>query len=61
LTAKGAAGLVLGAGNDYLNRTVDLLFHMPTACAEASTVGVVLSGSLVAGSQRPVTIHDAGA
>jgi chemotaxis response regulator CheB len=60
LIAGGRAGMVPGPNNEYRNRTVDLLFHSLAANAGASTIGIVLSGSLDDGSRGLAAIHDAG-
>jgi chemotaxis response regulator CheB len=60
LITGGRAGMVSGADNEYRNRTVDLLFRSLAANAGASTIGIVLSGSLDDGSRGLAAIHEAG-
>jgi two-component system chemotaxis response regulator CheB len=60
LIARGTAGLVAGADNEYRNRTVDLLFESLANVAGPATIGVVLSGSLDDGSRGLAAIHAAG-
>lgn len=60
LVARGTAGLIAGADNEYRNRTVDLLFQSLANIAGPATIGVVLSGSLDDGSRGLAAIHAAG-
>jgi two-component system chemotaxis response regulator CheB len=60
LAANNLAHLVIPEGEEFRNRTIDLLFHSLAKAAAPRIIGVVLSGSLDDGSRGLAAIHEAG-
>lgn len=60
LVGGDRATLVDGSGQEYRNRTIDLLFYSVAAQAKGNMVGVILSGLLDDGSRGLAAIKAAG-